>query len=231
MSKWVGSVFISFVVLSSIPVFASESEDLTNAPSPVNIYSCGHRQSEREEYLSRFESRDLHEEKAVNISITRKWQHRISYNCQGQVYQDGIVTVESPTEDFKLKPTHQGLWTYWLGGVEIFNEQTCNYAAVKLPQFDVPLVGLLTPLTGNKFGEIKIKGDIAPAALTFQLEKGRNKIYYTYYEKCIKTDSESDCKFGGKSFSGIYYVNVDYNEVTLPGTKIYHDSCDDGGQK
>lgn len=182
------------------------------------------QKSECQKLYEEYESGRIHlyVENKVTVQIVRKYQRVKRYSCEGQLTSDKIETVHSPRKNIELKPTYK---PSKVASVRLFNANSCEYHSTELPLTDLPLVGLLYPVTGNDSGKIKIKADIAPATFTFKVSKGENRIYYTYFEKCQKEVTKTnpdgstykECEKQGESRSGIYQLFVDYDSQTLPG--------------
>jgi hypothetical protein len=178
-----------------------------------------------------YQKSGLQVEPVQKVQIVRKYQRVIRKNCDGSVESDKIETVVPPHVDLNLSP--KGKLAQQALAVSVFNPDTCNFSGTTLPQKDYLLFGKLIALTGEKDGRIKIKGDLSPALLTFQLKTGLNQIFYTYYRDCLP---EADigtshgsyvptCKTSAEVQSGLYYVDVAYRSETLSGTKVVTATC------
>lgn len=166
------------------------------------------------------------------ITIHREKQRRKYYDCQGKLYRDKIETVKAPHADINLRPSHSMVS---VKAVRIFNLDSCADTSADLGISGQVFNAFLpiNSLTGSKNGKITIRGDESPGFFRFLMNKGLNRIYYTYFEECSSTEiigSNSPivetCEKLGKTYSGIFNVYVDYTETLKPGAQEIHPSAE-----
>jgi hypothetical protein len=171
----------------------------------------------------------LPEEATQEINIERVYQRVIRKDCGGRTVSDRIETVRSPRQSVVLKPANLD---EAVAAVDLFNPLTCNSIGSILPVADLPFFGLLYEITGETDGTVNLKADLADAWLTFQLQKGLNKVYYTYYKDCLPNNPLRNlgvgtlCPTATEVTSGIFVLDVKYSERTLDDTlTIASSSC------
>jgi hypothetical protein len=190
-------LFISLLIGFSLTACAPKKSQ-KNAPTVQQVSWC---EAEKNEYENR--TRQLHVENVKRVNIERRFQRVLRYDCQNNLISNRIETVKSPRGLIRLKPSSTRSKN--MKHVELLNIDTCEKNQAYLENGPRALIQHLTPVTGRSDGEIKLNADLAPSLLTYRLNRGMNRIYYTY------TDNRDR-----KSY-GIYNVFVEYNERTLPG--------------
>ena len=157
------------------------------------------------------------------VSVERHFQRVVRRDCSGVVTSDKEETVLSPHFDLKLKAPN---W-HKFKSVFVYNEKTGDTNLTEMPNRNWPIVGLLSKVTGSGRWGIKIKGDVAPAALTFHIESGLNNIFVEYHYDCIPknvpgskkySDSKNACVESKEKILVHYPVEVVYQEKHLNGT-------------
>jgi hypothetical protein len=143
----------------------------------------------------------------LNITLTRKNQHTIRYNCAGEVVSDRIETRNNVKKSFKIKAEERSdLW-----GFSAINRET----------------GDSRGRISNGMGRFTV--DIAPTVFHIQVIPGLNEINYEFtYCYDVVYDSENQTTTCAHTpdveQSGTMWIDVDYKEVTLEGTSHIHPS-------
>jgi hypothetical protein len=153
----------------------------------------------------------------TNIDLVRKNQRVIRQDCNGQVTQDSVETVNSVSGTAKFSPPET--LSRSTGGVSLFNESTCESKSSVLPVWNVPIFGAVNSIKGDTNGNLSVTVDMAPTVFNFRVTAGTNNIYYTYYQHCSTDDN---CSANSKEViqQGVYNLNVNYSEIVLEGEKI-----------
>lgn len=189
-------------------------------------------ESDCDKWKKHFSLKSSYVEQYKDVLITREKQRVIRKDCSGEVVSDKIETVKDPHYSLALEPN---IRIGKVGAVEVFNASTCLAAGAELPLKGYIFTDALFPVTGDEFGKIQLKLDMARAVFTFKVDEGRNDIHFTYYSSCLPDSAASIrhnltgrfCKADEKNkevLSGIYRVTVSYKEIELNGTKLVEPS-------
>lgn len=249
-------VISCFLLTSCAPPFASKKRNRPAAPTPAQSSTTSTTSPDQYKRggpfirfgfekpdpgtcragLDWYEKQDqLQYEEQVTVRVHRAKQRVLRYDCAGRILTDKIETVVVPHANVTLRPTDL---KFKARAVRLLNYDTCERTSADLGLGQIILntaiqMTTLIPskVSGYTSGEITIKGDDSPAVLTFQLKRGLNRIYYTYYADCTNAEIQSQYKYGngdydvkvcpqaGKTHHGIYNVYSDYSEEFLPGVQ------------
>ena len=173
----------------------------------------------------------LYIEKPIYVNFHREKQRFLRYNCEGKLYRDKVETVVAPVERFELKPKQK---MNWVNSVRLFNLESCATGAADLgvTNFLNNKIIAMNPVRGLGNGQISIRGDESPGYFNFLMNKGLNRIYYTYFTDCSSLEINNNhvghveaCEKAGRTYSGVFNVYVNYTEVLRPGVVTTRDEC------
>ena len=167
----------------------------------------------------------------VTYRVGRETQKTIRYSCDGKVTSDRIETVTSPRHTFDLELPK----AFPHKAVFVFNETTCDHKLTRMP------IGQswLNPyaVSGDSEKKISIKGDIAQALLTFNIDPGLNRIFVRYYDSCMPANvngnehvihpDDAACLGEPTSQTALFPVRIDYSETRLDGVREIHAKPED----
>lgn len=80
-----------------------------------------------------------------DFTIERHFQRVIRKNCAGAVKSDRIETVLPPHADIRL----ENILKKQFKSVFVFNEDSCDQSLTSMPIWNLPLLGLIFPITGD----------------------------------------------------------------------------------
>lgn len=154
--------------------------------------------------------------------VERHFQRVVRKDCKGQVESDKIETVRSPHVGITLHAPEEKAFK----AVFVFNQDSCDHVLSIMPLTNFPLIGLLYRVTGDGKSEISLKGDLADAALTFQLKPGMNRLFVRYFYDCAPSlvngnkhaiNGEATCEKSEDSVAVLYPIKIEYEEKHRDG--------------
>lgn len=182
---------------------------------------------------------------AQNLNVLREYKRVIRKGCDGKVTSDKVETVTPPHVNFRLnlpKPRE-------FKSVFVFNETSCDHKLMAMPTEPNPATALLSLLvfplgalqsvTGDGKSYVDVRGDLATALLTFEMAQGLNAVYAEYHFDCMPqtiegnrrviVGGEQKCAASNEKQIGLYPINIEYEERTLPGEDVIapsKETCD-----